>query len=106
MPNYPSTTRWLSREHQHYAQWRLAQDAAGTLDDRYATTPLQAVKMAFADWKLYLFMIMHHLNLLAQSFTCVYRHSLSSIKYLISLLMAYANPQIFLPDHHEISRLQ
>lgn len=71
MPNYPSTTRWLNTEEKHYAEWRLAQDAAGEIDDRYAITPMQAVRMAFKDWKLYLFMIMHHLNLLSQSFTCV-----------------------------------
>lgn len=69
MPNYPNTTRWLSREQQDYAQWRLAQDAAGELDDRYAVTPLDAVKMALPDYRLNLFMLLNHLNLLSQSFT-------------------------------------
>lgn len=69
MPNYPSTTRWLSPQQQDYAQWRLAQDAAGEVDDRYAVKPLEAVKMALSDYRLYFFMLLNHLNLLAQSFT-------------------------------------
>lgn len=69
MPNYPNTTRWLSRQQQDYAQWRLAQDAAGELDDRFSVKPLEAVKMAFSDYRLYFFMLLNHLNLLAQSFT-------------------------------------
>lgn len=43
MPNYPSTTGWLNTEEKHYAEWRLAQDAAGEIDDRYPITPMQAV---------------------------------------------------------------
>ncbi|KAI7971725.1 hypothetical protein EIK77_002726 [Talaromyces pinophilus] len=81
MPNYPSTTRWLNVEEKHYAEWRLAQDAAGEVDDRYAITPMQAVRMAFKDWKLYLFMIMHHLNLLSQSFTYFFPSIVKSLGY-------------------------
>lgn len=69
MPNYPSTTRWLSPQQKDYAQWRLAEDAAGEADDRYAVTPLEAIKMAFTDYRLYFFMLLNHLCLLAQSFT-------------------------------------
>ena len=28
LPDYPRTTRWLSREEQAFAEWRLAQDVA------------------------------------------------------------------------------
>lgn len=65
----PDTTPWLSKEQQRYAVWCLAQEAAGELDDRYAISPMQAVKMACKDYKLYLFMVVHHCNLLSQSFT-------------------------------------
>jgi len=71
MPDYPSTTRWLAPEERAYAEWRLAQDVAGEEDDRNAVSALQAVKLAFSDWKLYLFLLMHHSNLLSQSFTYV-----------------------------------
>ena len=69
MPNYPNTTRWLSREEQDYAQWRLAEDTAGEIDDRHAISASQAIKMAFSDYRLYFFMLLNHLCLLAQSFT-------------------------------------
>ncbi|KAF2651163.1 MFS general substrate transporter [Lophiostoma macrostomum CBS 122681] len=69
MPDFPNTTRWLNREEQVYAEWRLAQDMVGERDDRNSVTPMQALKMAFSDYKLYLFMFMHHANLLSQSFT-------------------------------------
>lgn len=71
MPNYPNTTRWLSRDEQDYAEWRLAQDAGGEMDDRYAVSPMEAVKMALSDYRLYLFMLLNHLVLLSQSFTYV-----------------------------------
>jgi len=57
----------LTLKKNNYAEWRLAQDAAGEIDDRYAITSMQAIRMEFKDWKLCLFMIMHHLNLLLQS---------------------------------------
>ncbi|KAJ5088058.1 hypothetical protein N7456_011674 [Penicillium angulare] len=81
MPNYPNTTRWLSRQEQDYAQWRLAQDAAGEEDDRFAVSPLEAVKMALSDYRLYFFMLLNHLNLLAQSFTYFFPSIVESLGY-------------------------
>jgi hypothetical protein len=81
MPDYPNTTRWLSREEQVYAEWRLAQDVVGERDDRNAITPLQALKMAFTDYRLYLFMLMHHANLLSQSFTYFFPTIVKSLGY-------------------------
>ncbi|KUJ15999.1 MFS general substrate transporter [Mollisia scopiformis] len=81
MPDYPATTRWLKTEEKHYAQWRLAQDVAGEQDDRNAITWKQALKMAFSDWRLYLFMLMHHSNLLAQSFTYFFPTIVNSLGY-------------------------
>lgn len=66
MPEYPDTTRWLSQDQQEYAQRQLSQDAVGETDGRHAVSPHQAVKMAFGDYRLYLFMLLNHLNLLAQ----------------------------------------
>ncbi|KAF2117820.1 major facilitator superfamily domain-containing protein [Lophiotrema nucula] len=81
MPDYPTTTRWLSTEEQHYASWRLAQDAAGNTDDRYAVSLTKALKMAFSDYKTYLFMLTNHSNLLAQSFTYFYPTIVKSLGY-------------------------
>lgn len=81
MPDYPNTTRWLSREEQAYAEWRLAQDVVGARDDREATGALGALRMAFADYRLYLFMLMHHANLLSQSFTYFFPTIVKSLGY-------------------------
>lgn len=81
MPDYPNTTRWLSREEQAYAEWRLAQDVVGARDDREATGALAALRMAFADYRLYLFMLMHHANLLSQSFTYFFPTIVKSLGY-------------------------
>ncbi|KAF2495132.1 MFS general substrate transporter [Lophium mytilinum] len=81
MPDYPNTTRWLSTEEKHFAQWRLAQDVQGEQDDRDAITWKQALKLAYSDYRLYLFMIMHHCNLLAQSFTYFFPTIVKSLGY-------------------------
>lgn len=81
MPNYPNTTRWLNSEEQSYAQWRIAQDVSGQQDDRNAVTPVQAVKMAFSDYRVYLFMFLNHSCLLAQSFTYFFPTIVKSLGY-------------------------
>lgn len=81
MPDYPSTTKWLDEEERRYAEWRLAEDLVGSRDDRNAVTWVQALKMAFGDFKLYLFMLMHHANLLSQSFTYFFPTIVQSLGY-------------------------
>ncbi|OAA60348.1 Major facilitator superfamily domain, general substrate transporter [Niveomyces insectorum RCEF 264] len=89
MPDYPNTTRWLSKEEQAYAEWRLARDLVGERDDRNAVTPMQALTMAFTDYRTYLFMLMHHANLLAQSFQYFFPTIVASLGYnnTITLLL-------------------
>ncbi|KAJ5286992.1 hypothetical protein N7478_002678 [Penicillium angulare] len=95
MPNYPNTTRWLSRQEQDYAQWRLAQDAAGEEDDRFAVSPLEAVKMALSDYRLYFFMLLNHLNLLAQSFTYFFPSIVESLGYSSTVTLFLTVPVWF-----------
>ncbi|KAF2807706.1 MFS general substrate transporter [Mytilinidion resinicola] len=73
------------------AEWRwlfiiegtatCAQDVQGEQDDRDAITWKQALKLAYSDYRLYLFMIMHHYNLLAQSFTYFFPTIVKSLGY-------------------------
>ena len=69
LPDYPRTTRWLSREEQAFAEWRLAQDVAGAVDSADAVPLLTALRMALTDYRAYLFVVMQHCNLLSQAFT-------------------------------------
>lgn len=81
VPDYPSTTRWLNIEERQFAQWRLAMDVAGQEDDRNEVSGWKAVRLVFADYKLYLFMLLHHTNLLAQSFTYFFPTIVASLGY-------------------------
>jgi predicted MFS family arabinose efflux permease len=67
LPNYPSTTSWLTQGERDYAQWRLIEDA-GEDDLAESSTVLDGVKLAFTDPKLYLFALFQHVSLLSQTF--------------------------------------
>ena len=81
VPDYPATTRWLNTEEKQFAQWRLAVDVAGQEDDRHEISAWKAVRLVFADYKIYLFMLLHHTNLLAQSFTYFFPTIVASLGY-------------------------
>lgn len=52
LPDYPRTTKWLSPEQQSFAEWRLAQDIAGEVDDRRSVGLWKACVMALTDYRL------------------------------------------------------
>lgn len=54
LPDYPATTRWLSYEERAFAAWRLLNDVEDE-DGREATTAWEGAKLAFLDYRLYLF---------------------------------------------------
>ncbi|OXV11883.1 hypothetical protein Egran_00360 [Elaphomyces granulatus] len=55
LPDYPSTTRWLSSTERAVAEWRLVNDV-GQLDEDDGKWKY-GFKMAFKDWRLYIFAI-------------------------------------------------
>jgi len=75
LPDYSRTTKWLSREEQAFAEWRLAQDIAGDVDDRHSVGLVKAAIMAFTDYGLWFFVVMQHCNLLSQTFYQLILHS-------------------------------
>ncbi|KAL1685865.1 major facilitator superfamily domain-containing protein [Schizophyllum commune] len=81
LPDYPRTTRWLSREEQAFAEWRLAQDVAGAVDSADAVPLLTALRMALTDYRAYLFVVMQHCNLLSQAFTYFFPTIVGSLGY-------------------------
>ena len=95
MPDYPSTTKWLDAEGRAYAEWRLAEDLAGERDDRNAVSVKQALKMAFSDYKVYLFMLLHHSNLLCQSFTYFFPTIVASLGYSRTITLLLTVPVWF-----------
>ncbi|RSH93567.1 hypothetical protein EHS25_007925 [Saitozyma podzolica] len=56
MPDYPSTTKWLSEEEQILAAQRLAHDGlANTVGAQGHMGHYEAIKAVFSDWRVYLF---------------------------------------------------
>ncbi|KAK6844338.1 MFS transporter [Apiospora arundinis] len=80
LPNYPATTKWLSREEQAYAQWRLIDDT-GEADQAGASTLKEGVKLAFRDPRLYLFTLLQHASLLSQSFQYMFPAIVKTLGY-------------------------
>ncbi|KAJ9602393.1 hypothetical protein H2200_013248 [Cladophialophora chaetospira] len=71
LPDFPHTTKWLTPEQRAYAAWRLKMDAEEE-DDRHATGVLAGLMMALKDWRLYIFMLMLHANVLAGTFQYIF----------------------------------
>lgn len=61
--------------------WRVASNAAGEQDDRDAVTMKEAVKLAFSDWRVYMFILLNHACLLSQSFTYFFPSIVKSLGY-------------------------
>jgi len=61
------TTKWLTEEERHFAQWRLVDDAKES-DDTKAVSLKVGMKMVLKDYRLYMFMLFQHLSLLSQTF--------------------------------------
>ena len=80
LPDYPSTTRWLSEEERAFAAWRLIDDAQET-DDRHSDSVWQGVKMAFSDYRIYFFLLFQHMSLLSQTFQYFFPSIVATLGY-------------------------
>lgn len=62
LPDYPSTTKWLTPEERILAAQRLAYDGIGHTQGATAHVgEWQAVKMVFADWRSWVFVVLYML---------------------------------------------
>lgn len=80
LPDYPSTTRWLSPQEREYASWRLLADINES-DDQRAKTVWQGTKLALLDYRLYLFVLLQHLSLLSQTFQYFFPSIVGTLGY-------------------------
>jgi hypothetical protein len=71
IPDFPHTTKWLTAEQRAYAAWRLKMDAEEE-DDRHATSVKHGLVLALKDWRLYIFALMLHSNVLAGTFQYIF----------------------------------
>ncbi|KAH8152035.1 uncharacterized protein LAJ45_04029 [Morchella importuna] len=80
LPDYPATTKWLTPDERNYAQWRLISDT-GEADHADGLPIWQAIKLSFTDYRLYLFILLQHCNLLSQSFTYFFPTIVNTLGY-------------------------
>lgn len=68
LPDFPTTTRWLSSEEKAVAEWRLVSDAAGQHDVDAANEAWSTgFTAAFKDWRTYVFAAIFHCVLVTTS---------------------------------------
>ncbi|KAH7152576.1 major facilitator superfamily domain-containing protein [Dactylonectria macrodidyma] len=95
VPDYPSTTKWLSDEERKIAVLRMAEDASKE-DDRADTSAADGAKMAFTDPALYMIWIMQLGLNTAAAFTNFFPTIVKTLGYssTITLLLS-APPYVF-----------
>ena len=67
LPNFPTTSKWLSEEERNFAQWRLVDDAKET-DTASSVSIKDGLMLALKDYRLYIFILFQHISLLTQTF--------------------------------------
>lgn len=80
MPDYPHSTKWLSEEERAFAAWRLQQDVNET-DASHAESVWAGTKMAFKDYRLYIFILLQHVSLLSQTFQYFFPSIVGTLNY-------------------------
>jgi len=98
LPDYPSTTRWLTEEERSFATWRLLADINET-DEANARSVWDGVKLALGDYRLYLFVLLQHLSILSQTFQYFFPSIVGTLGYgrIITLLLTVPGRSSTLP---------
>lgn len=94
LPDFPGTTKWLTPEERAYGQWRLQQDASED-DDSSSTSLWTGLKMAFLDYRVYLFMLLQHLATLAMTFQYFFPSIVNTLGFgrIETLLITVSHPR-------------
>ena len=80
LPDYPHTTRWLSEEERAFASWRLLEDI-NEADVRHSESVWAGTKLAFKDYRLYIFILFQHVSLLTQAFQYFFPSIVDTLGY-------------------------
>ncbi|KAK5161644.1 hypothetical protein LTR04_003931 [Oleoguttula sp. CCFEE 6159] len=80
LPDFPATTKWLTEEERYFAAWRLLEDI-NEADEIKSTSVWTGAKLAFADWRLYLFILLQHMSLLSQTFQYFFPSIVGTLGY-------------------------
>jgi hypothetical protein len=97
LPDYPGQkiTRFLPREHQLYAEWRIRKENAGIRDEDPESI-FWGLKQALIDPKLYMFVVLQMALITAQSFNNFFPSIVGTLGYSTTLtLLLTAPPYLF-----------
>ncbi|KZO91347.1 MFS general substrate transporter [Calocera viscosa TUFC12733] len=74
LPDFPSTTTWLSPEERKLAEWRMAEDASGSADDDLNTvsSQMRGLWLAVTDWKVWFLSFMLTAQVVGLSFNAYF----------------------------------
>ncbi|EON62513.1 hypothetical protein W97_01736 [Coniosporium apollinis CBS 100218] len=95
LPNWPHNTSWLSAEEKEMARYRLAYETAGRADDE-DDSPLEGLKQAVSDPKVWLLVLMQHALLVGMSYVYFFPSIVKTLGYgNIHTLLLTAPPYVF-----------
>lgn len=80
LPDYPHNTKWLTEEEKSFAAWRLLEDI-NEADDQHAGSVWAGLKLAVKDYRLYVFVMLQHLNLVALTFQYFFPSIVGTLGY-------------------------
>lgn len=93
LPDWPSTTKWLTPAERAVAEWRLIKDA-GQVDEDHGSWEA-GFKAAFSDWRLYVFAVMFMCNMVATSTQNFFPSVVATLGYgRITTLLLSAPPYL------------
>lgn len=84
LPDFPSTTRWLTPEERQLASLRLLQDDLGDTQGGEEASHMRALKMALTDWRTWAFVLTYMATTGSQT-----------IQYFVPELVKVSNPLTF-----------
>ncbi|KZO91348.1 sugar transporter [Calocera viscosa TUFC12733] len=74
LPDFPSTTTWLTPEERKLAEWRMAEDGKGSSDEDLTTvhSQIRGLILAVTDWKVWFLAFMMTAEVIGLSFNAYF----------------------------------
>lgn len=93
-PDYPRTTKWLTKDEQIFAEWRMSNEVAGIVDED-ASGVWWGVKQSLSDPLTYMFTFMQMMLTTGQSFTYFLPSIIKTLGYNNTITLLLTAPPYF-----------
>jgi MFS family permease len=95
LPSAPSNTRWLNEEERRFAQWRMARDTAGQVDEEGEQSVKAGVKLVFKDWKILVLVLQQLLIVCSSSYGFFFPAIVKSLGFKTTQTLLLTAPPYF-----------